>query len=70
VFEVKNNKKQEIKKVKDPMIKTRVKADNSIEVEMKSPTKSKLGKVVIIILVLGMTVFMLVGLIALMLEVL
>ena len=33
------------------MIKTRVRRDQSIEVELKSPTKSTLGKVLIIIIV-------------------
>lgn len=57
------------KKKKEPMIKTRVKRDNTIEVELKSPTKSKLGKILIIILVAGMTVFTLFGLVYAMIQV-
>ena len=62
-------KKQYRKKEKEPMIKTRVKRDNTIEVELKSPTKSKLGKILIIILVTGMTVFTLFGLVYAMIQV-
>lgn len=57
------------KKKKEPMIKTKVKRDNTIEVELKSPTKSKLGKILIIILVVGMTVFTLFGLVYAMIQV-
>ena len=57
------------KPVKEKLIKTRVRPDRSVEVELKSPTKSKFGKVMIVILVIGMSVFMLVGLVALMIEV-
>lgn len=57
------------KKKKDPLIKTKVRRDQSIEVEMKSPTNSKLGKVLIVILVAGMTVFTLFGLVWAMIEV-
>jgi len=63
---VKKNKTQN--KKKEPMIKTRVRRDQSIEVELKSPTKSTLGKVLIIIIVAGMTVFTLFSLIYLMIQ--
>ena len=66
VNEVKKNKTQN--KKKEPMIKTRVRRDQSIEVELKSPTKSTLGKVLIIIIVAGMTVFTLFSLIYLMIQ--
>lgn len=65
--EVKKNKTPNQKK--EPMIKTKVKPDRSIEVELKTPSKSKLGKFLIIILVAGMTVFTLFGLIYAMIEV-
>jgi hypothetical protein len=61
--------KNEIKKDKEPFIKTKVKPNHSIEVEMKSPIKTTAGKVFIIILVLLMTVLGLAGLIYLMITV-
>lgn len=54
---------------KNQFIKTKVKADNSIEVELKNPSKTVLGKIFIIILVAGMTILGLVGLILLMIQV-
>lgn len=56
-------------KTKQPFIKTKVKPDNSVEVEMRNPINSKLGKIIIWILIAGMTVLGLFGLIMLMIEV-
>jgi hypothetical protein len=67
VNEVKKNK---TKPRREPLIKTKVKADNSIEVEMKTPLKSKFGKILILMIVAGMTVFTLFGLIYAMVQVL
>ncbi len=56
-------------KPRQPLIKTKVKPDNSIEVELKTPANSAFGKILIWILVAGMTLMGLVGLIFLMIEV-
>ena len=48
---------------KSSNVKTIVKNDNTIEVEMKSPSKSKFGRVIIWILVVGMAAFTLVSLV-------
>lgn len=48
VNEMKNNKK------KDAFIKTRKRMDNSVEIELqKSPAKTKLGKVIVYLIVAG-----------------
>lgn len=66
---MKKHKKNETpKKVKEPLIKTKVKPDNSIEVELKNPANSILGKVFIYILVFGMVGGSLVALLYLILE--
>lgn len=62
-------KENKTPKTKQPLIKTKVKADNSIEVEMRNPVNSKFGKVIVWILIAGMTVLGLFGLIYLMIEV-
>lgn len=59
-------KKEKVEK--KPLIKTKVKYDNSIEVEMKNPSNTILGKVFIYLLVIGMTVLSLVGLIVLIIR--
>jgi hypothetical protein len=57
-------------KEKKPLIKTKVKPDKAIEVEIqKSPSKTVAGKVTIILIVVGMTVLMLVSLILLIIEI-
>ena len=61
--------KKENKKVKNPIIKTKVKPDNSVEVELRDPSKTVLGKIFIIILVAGMTILSLVSLIYLLIQV-
>lgn len=48
---------------KSSSVKTIVKNDNTVEVEMKSPAKSKFGRVIIWILVVGMAAFTLVSLV-------
>jgi len=65
VSKVKNEKKKD----KQQFIKTRVRPNNSIEVEMRSPSKTLLGKIFIIIIVATMSLLGLVGLIFLMIQV-
>jgi len=65
---MKNKKKSSQTKTKEPMIKTKVKPDNSIEVELKNPAQSLLGKIFIYLLVFGMTGASLVGLIYLIIK--
>lgn len=64
------NKKQQAKKKKTPFIKTRVKRDNSVEVEIqKSPDKTIIGKTALLIMILAMTLLGLVGLVILIIQV-
>ena len=64
---MKNRKKKTEKK---PLIKTKVKRDNTVEVEIqKTPDKTIVGKVIILILVFGMSVLMLVSLIMLIIQI-
>ncbi len=52
------------KKEKTPLIKTKQKLDNSIEVEItKSPAKTKTGRVVVWLIVIGTVVVPIAGLI-------
>jgi hypothetical protein len=63
---VKNEKKID----KNPVIKTKQKPNNSIEVEIsKAPQKTLFGKIVIWVLIGGMTVLGLVALIVVMIQV-
>lgn len=63
---MKNRKKAE----KKPLIKTKVKRDNAIEIEIqKTPAKTVVGKIIILILVFGMSLLMLVSLIMLMIQI-
>jgi len=63
---VKNRKKAE----KKPLIKTKVKRDNAIEIEIqKTPDKTVVGKIIILILVFGMSLLMLVSLIILIIQI-
>ena len=67
---MKNKKKKDItKQEKQPFVKTRVKPDNSVEVELKNPSKTFLGKLFVILIVIGMTVVSLLGLILLIIQV-
>ena len=55
-------KKRQVKK--KPLIKTKVKPNKAVEIEIqKSPSKTVAGKVAIILIVFGMTVLLLVSLI-------
>jgi Zn-dependent membrane protease YugP len=46
--------KMEKKKEKRPFIKTRTRIDNSVEIELqKSPAKTFLGKLLIVLIVIG-----------------
>lgn len=57
------------KKDKKPFVKTRVKRDNSIEVEIqKSPAKTLLGKIFLILVILGTVAVPVVALIYLMIQ--
>ncbi|HHX79188.1 MAG TPA: hypothetical protein GX695_05505 [Acholeplasmataceae bacterium] len=57
------------KKDKKPFVKTRVKRDNSIEVEIqKSPAKTLLGKIFLILVIFGTVVVPVVALIYLMIQ--
>lgn len=60
--------KNNIQKEKTPFVKTKVKPDNSIEVELKNPAKTLLGKIFIYIIVFGMTVLSVVALVLLLIE--
>ncbi|MDD4388841.1 MAG: hypothetical protein PHV87_06520 [Bacilli bacterium] len=63
---MKNRKKAE----KKPLIKTKVKRDNAIEIEIqKTPDKTVVGKIIILILVFGMSLLMLVSLIILIIQI-
>lgn len=65
---MKNQKKN--KKKKTPVFKTKVKRDNTVEVEIqKTPDKTLTGRIIIYIIVFGMTVLMLVSLIILIIQV-
>lgn len=56
-------------KDKKPFVKTRVKRDNTIEVEIqKSPAKTLLGKIFLILVILGTVVAPVVALIYLMIQ--
>ncbi len=62
--------KQEVKSKKAPVIKTRTKMDNSIEVEIqKSPAKTTLGKILIYLIVAGTVLVPIIGLIMAMLKI-
>lgn len=66
-----NNRKKKntvSKKEKEPIVKTRVKRDNSIEVELKNPANTLIGKIFVYILVIGMAGGSLFGLIYLLIE--
>jgi hypothetical protein len=65
VSKVKNEKKND----STPMIKTKVRPNNTVEVEMKAPQKSLLGKILIWVLIGGMTVLGLAALIVLIVQV-
>lgn len=58
----KDNKKQ-VKTDDKPFIQTRVRRNQMVEVEMKSPAKTILGKVFIWLIVFGMAVIGVIGLI-------
>jgi len=66
---VKKENKKTNKKERTPLLKTKVKLDNSVEVELKDPSKSLLGKIFVYLIVIGMTVLSLVSLILLIVEV-
>ncbi len=61
--------KKDNKKEKEPFVKTRVRRDKTIEVELKNPSKTLLGKVFIYIIIFGMTLLSLFSLIYLIIEV-
>jgi len=62
-------KDQKNKKQKDPVITTRKRADNSIEVVVKkSPSKTTLGKITIILILIGMAGLSIVSLIYILLQ--
>lgn len=62
-------KENKTKKERIPLAKTKVKPDNSVEVELRDPSKTVLGKIFIIVLVAGMTVLSLVSLVYLLIQV-
>ncbi|MGD9604580.1 MAG: hypothetical protein AB7V00_00310 [Bacilli bacterium] len=62
--------KKDNKIEKTPFIKTKVKPNNSVEVEIqKNPANTLIGKILIYVIVIGMTLLGAVALIALMIEV-
>lgn len=66
---LRGEKVKKTKKDKKPFVKTRVKRDNSIEVEIqKSPAKTLLGKIFLILVVIGTVVVPVVALIYLMIQ--
>lgn len=66
---LRGEKVKKTKKDKKPFVKTRVKRDNSIEVEIqKSPAKTLLGKIFLILVVIGTVVAPVVALIYLMIQ--
>lgn len=66
---MKKQNKKTVKTEKQPLAKTRVRLDNSIEVELKNPSKTVIGKVFVWLLVIGMTVLSLASLIILIIQV-
>lgn len=67
---MKNKKKKDTtKQEKQPFVKTRVKRDNSIEVELKDPSKTFLGKLFIYLIIIGMTLVSLAALVLLIIQV-
>jgi hypothetical protein len=61
--------KKDNKNEKTPFIKTKVKANNSIEVEIqKNPANTLVGKILIYVIVVGMTLLGAAALIFLMIE--
>lgn len=57
------------KKKKEPVITTRKRVDNSIEVEVKkNPAKTKLGKILILLILIGMAGLSIISLIYILLE--
>lgn len=66
---LRGEKVKKTKKDKKPFVKTRVKRDNSIEVEIqKSPAKTLLGKIFLILVIFGTVVVPVVALIYLMIQ--
>jgi hypothetical protein len=66
---LRGEKVKKTKKEKQPFVKTRVKRDNSIEVEIqKSPAKTLVGKIFLILVILGTVVIPVVALIYLMIQ--
>lgn len=66
---MKKENKKTVKKERQPLAKTKVKLDNSIEVELKNPSKTLIGRVFVWLLVIGMTVLSLASLIILIIQV-
>ncbi|HNZ50573.1 MAG TPA: hypothetical protein PK087_04580 [Bacilli bacterium] len=67
---MKKVKKTEKAPKKTPFIKTKVRPNNSVEVEIqKNPAQTLLGKILIYVLVIGMTLLGAVALIYLMIQV-
>lgn len=63
------NKKKVTKPKKEKVITTRKRIDNSIEVEVKtSPAKTKSGKLLIVLIIIGMVVIPIAGLILLLTQ--
>lgn len=62
-------KENKTKKERIPLAKTKVKPDNSVEVELRDPSKTVLGRVFIIVLVAGMTLLSLVSLVYLLITI-
>ncbi len=62
--------KKKTSQEKKPLIKTKVKPNKAVEIEIqKSPSKTVAGKVAIILIVFGMTVLLLVSLILLIIDI-
>ena len=66
---MKKENKKKVKKEKQPIVKTRTRLDNSIEVELKNPSNTLIGKIFVWLIVIGMTVLSLASLIILIIQV-
>jgi len=69
VITLKKENKKKVKKEKQPIVKTRTRLDNSIEVELKNPSNTLIGKIFVWLIVIGMTVLSLASLIILIIQV-
>ncbi|MGI6710016.1 MAG: hypothetical protein ACOX4W_01020 [Bacilli bacterium] len=65
----KNQKAKKTKKEKKPLLETRVKPDNSVEVELKkNPAETIFGKILLLLIIAGMILVPLILVIKLLID--